>query len=260
MVSLNEPDTRIMKGRDGYKMGYNAQIGVDSKNKFIIYNEITKNTNDLDSLERNVRNQIKETGIRPQKVVADKGYNSINQIKNLERIGIDCYIAQYTENENKVEYNYNEENDIIICPGNKVFTNTNKTRLDRHQTYKLFRTTDYSDCKDCKNFDKCKRNNKGIVTVHLNTDYKFNDYFKSKMKTLNAVQLIDERKEIVEHVFANLKYLIGRLGFTIKGIKNVQTAFDIFEISYNIKHLCNLNIFDKSVLLQQLEIYFDSKK
>jgi uncharacterized protein (UPF0297 family) len=260
LVCLNEPDTRMMKGRDGYKMGYNAQIGVDSKHKFIVFNEIINETNDTGSLERNVKTQIKETGIRPQKVVADKGYNVINQIKNLERKGIDCYIPQHTESENKVKYNYNEEKNIIICSGNKIFTTTNKIKLDRHQKYKLFRTTDYSDCKDCKNFDKCIRNKKGIVTVHLNLDYKFINYFKTKMKTLKAIQLIDERKEIVEHVFANLKSLIGRLGFTIKGIRNVQTAFDIFEISYNIKHLCNLNIFDKSVLLQQLEIYFDSKK
>lgn len=248
-----------MKGRDGYKMGYNAQIGVDSKHKFIIYNEIINEANDIGSLERNVITQIKETRIKPKRVITDKGYNVINQIKNLETNDFDCYISQFKEEKNKVEYIYDEENDCFSCPKNKIFTNTEKTKIDKANEYKLYRSNDYSDCKDCENFKKCKRDKKGVVTIHQNTEYKFIDEFKTKMKTEKAKKFIGIRKTIVEHVFGNLKYQIGRVGFTIKGIKNVQTVFDIFEISYNVKHLCNLEIFDRTIITQQLEIYFNSK-
>ncbi len=249
-----------MKGRDGFKMGYNAQIGVDSKHKFIVFNEIINETNDTGSLDRNVKNQIEETGIRPKQIVADKGYNVINQIKNLEENGIDCYVNQYQEDELMVKIPYFEEANCFICPMNKVFTDDDKTKITDGVKYKLYKANEHPNCKDCKFSYKCRISLKNINNLYLNPEYRFINYFKTKMKTSLAVSILDERKEIVEHVFANLKYLIGRLGFTIKGIKNVQTAFDIFEISYNIKHLCNLNIFDKRILLQQLKIYFDSKK
>jgi len=65
-ISLNDVDANLMRSRDGKIPAYNAQIGVDGKNKMILLSEITTEENDKQLLKKDVDKIKEQMGIEPE--------------------------------------------------------------------------------------------------------------------------------------------------------------------------------------------------
>jgi len=91
--NFTDPESRIMKNSDkAYIQGYNAQAAVDSANQIIVAAEITNQAADVNHLEFMVQAVKTNTGHNPKEVSADAGYFSEDNIRLLEKEGIDAYI------------------------------------------------------------------------------------------------------------------------------------------------------------------------
>jgi transposase len=91
--NFTDPDSRIMKTRDGFVQGYNGQLAVDAESQVIVAQDVTQSANDVQQLKPMVA-QIKEnTGRQTSELSADAGYCSENNIKELNRRRIEGYIA-----------------------------------------------------------------------------------------------------------------------------------------------------------------------
>jgi len=91
--NFTDPDSRIMKGPDGFVQAYNCQAAVDAQSQIIVAQEVTQATNDKRELVPMVM-QIKEnTGHKAQEISADAGYCSEENLKELNRRRIDGYVA-----------------------------------------------------------------------------------------------------------------------------------------------------------------------
>jgi hypothetical protein len=153
-----------------------------------------------------------------------------------------------------IEISYNKEEDIYVCENKKIFVKTAQIREEKLQIYHIYKC---KDCKGCKLKSRCtsaKSNQRELYISTLKDEIK---EFKEKMKTDKAVSILLKRKYI-EHLNANLKAVFSRKGFSFVGIKQVQNFVNLCVLTYNIKHLCNIE--NQDVILQQLEIYFNSKK
>jgi len=91
--NFTDPESRIMKTRNGYEQAYNAQAAVDASDQVIVAADVTAQQNDnaqlvpmLDQIEAN-------TGAKPQQVSADAGYCSEENIAALDEKKIDAYVA-----------------------------------------------------------------------------------------------------------------------------------------------------------------------
>jgi len=91
--NFTDPESRIMKNADkAYIQGYNAQAAVDSTSQIIVAAEVTNQAADVNHLEFMVQSVKTNTGHSPKELSADAGYFSEDNIRLLEKEGIDAYI------------------------------------------------------------------------------------------------------------------------------------------------------------------------
>ena len=91
--NFTDPESRIMKGRDGFIQGYNAQAAVDAGHQVIVAQDLTANASDQGQLEPMVDAIKTNTGRKPRELSADTGYCSEDNLKALADRNIRGYIA-----------------------------------------------------------------------------------------------------------------------------------------------------------------------
>ncbi|MBM3703173.1 MAG: transposase, partial [Actinobacteria bacterium] len=88
-ISYADTDARIMKKGGDFAYCYNAQVSVDSKDQIIVGQHLTQNVNDKKELGRAIDEIEKNTGKTPEKLSADSGYLSQDNISTLKENNID---------------------------------------------------------------------------------------------------------------------------------------------------------------------------
>jgi transposase len=91
--NFTDPESRIMKSKDGFVQAYNAQAAVDGEAQIIVAQDVTQSSVDCgqlvpmtDAIETNL-------GRKPEQLSADAGYCSEANLEALESRGIDAYVA-----------------------------------------------------------------------------------------------------------------------------------------------------------------------
>jgi transposase len=91
--NFTDPESRIMKSKDGFVQAYNAQIAVDAEAQIIVAQYVTQSASDsgqlvplTDAIEANL-------GRKPRELSADAGYCSEGNLAALEERSIDGYVA-----------------------------------------------------------------------------------------------------------------------------------------------------------------------
>jgi transposase len=91
--NFTDPESRIMKTKDGFIQGYNAQAAVDAEHQIIVSCDLTNQGTDSAQLLPLI-DQIKaNTEVLPKQVSADAGYASDANLKGLEEREIDGFVA-----------------------------------------------------------------------------------------------------------------------------------------------------------------------
>jgi transposase len=123
--NFTDPESRIMKGGDGFVQGYNAQAAVEAVLQLIVGQAVTQAANDKEQIKPMMQVIAKQSGQRPEAILTDSGYCSEENLEHLEAGGewgcpIDAYIA--TGKQKHGEYR-------LPCPRGPLPKNT--TRVDR---------------------------------------------------------------------------------------------------------------------------------
>ena len=91
--NFTDPESRIMKSKDGFVQAYNAQAAVDAEAQIIVAHDVTQSPVDCgqlvpmtDAIETNL-------GRKPEQLSADAGYCSEANLEALEKRTIDAYVA-----------------------------------------------------------------------------------------------------------------------------------------------------------------------
>jgi transposase len=82
--NFTDPESRIMKGADGFVQGYNAQASVEPEMLLIVGQSVTEAANDKQQLEPMVEAIEQQSGQRPKALLADSGYCSEENLAYLE--------------------------------------------------------------------------------------------------------------------------------------------------------------------------------
>lgn len=82
--NFTDPESRIMKGADGFVQGYNAQAAVEPTLLLIVGQAITEATNDKKQLIPMLEHIEQQSGQRPEAILADSGYCSEENLEHLE--------------------------------------------------------------------------------------------------------------------------------------------------------------------------------
>ncbi len=88
--NFTDPESRIMKGPDGFVQAYDAQIAVESVCQLIVGQAVTQDANDKRQLTPIITAVVEQFGERPTQVLADSGYCSE---ANLTTADVDLFLA-----------------------------------------------------------------------------------------------------------------------------------------------------------------------
>lgn len=91
--NFTDPESRIMKTKDGYQQSYNCQAAVDAESQVIVACCVTNRQNDGDELMPMVDQIQAHTGEYPAEISADAGYCSEDNLEGLEEIQVRGYVA-----------------------------------------------------------------------------------------------------------------------------------------------------------------------
>jgi transposase len=91
--NFTDPESRIMKGADGFVQAYNAQIVVEEGCQLIVAQGVTQEANDKKQTIPMVEAIQEQAEQMPNQLLADSGYCSDENLKILEDKPIDVYIA-----------------------------------------------------------------------------------------------------------------------------------------------------------------------
>lgn len=93
--NFTDPESRIMKdsATKGFVQGYNCQVAVDAGSQVIVAADATNESNDRQQVSVMVEQVEVNLGRKPKELSADCGYCSKENLKYLERQGIDGFIA-----------------------------------------------------------------------------------------------------------------------------------------------------------------------
>jgi hypothetical protein len=179
----------------------------------------------------------------PDKLSADNGYSSGNNLQAFEQSGVDAYIATDRGEKDhklplnaserklvKADFDYHEDTNTFTCPGGQVLTMISESKHgDR-----VYQGRD-EVCAACPFHGRCCQSEKGRART-INTDDKehLRQDMNRKMGTSAAQAVYKQRKVIVEPVFGQIKNN-GFRGFSVRGKEKVAGEFSMVCAAHNFK-------------------------
>ena len=244
-ISFADKEARIMGKKGDFDYRYNAQISVDSDNQIIVGQHLSQNANDKQELKPALE-QVKETtGELPDKLSADNGYMSGDNLAVLDESPVDIYIAtDKGEKENKIplseserklvkaDFDYNEEENTFTCPGGQILEMKRESE-DGKRTYQ----GEAEACANCLYQIRCCQSQKGNARSITSDDKEpLRQQMNSKMEKDDSKAVYKERKIIVEPVFGQIKNT-GFRGFSVRGKEKAAGEFSLVCATHNIKKI-----------------------
>jgi transposase len=95
--NFTDPESRIMKGPDGFVQAYNVQVAVDEW-QLIVGQAVTQDTNDKKQLLPMITTVAQQSGDTPTQLLADAGYCSEENLAAIADTSIDAYISTRKQN------------------------------------------------------------------------------------------------------------------------------------------------------------------
>jgi transposase len=91
--NFTDPESRMLKGADGFLQGYNTQIAVEPVFQLIVGQRVTQAANDKQQMVPLVEAIEEQSGQKPEGVLADNGYCSDENLKYLARKRMEGFVA-----------------------------------------------------------------------------------------------------------------------------------------------------------------------
>ena len=92
--NFTDPESWIMRtSSEGFQQSYNAQVVVEGENQLVVGTGVTNNASDQGRLIPMIDEAAAVCGETPEEVLADAGYGNEQDLGELERRGVDGYVA-----------------------------------------------------------------------------------------------------------------------------------------------------------------------
>jgi len=237
-ISYADTDAKIMKRAKDFAYCYNAQISVDEKSQIIVGQHLTQNANDKKELGRAIDEIKDSTGKVPEKISADSGYCSSDNILAVKDENIDGYIATGKGEKDlpkisdkkigKKNFSYDSGKDIFICPAGNVL------KLKSTGKRKIYKGCEI--CKGCSFKNKCSVSSGNNATLYTDNNGIVLAKMSEKMKSKSSKKIYRKRKTIVEPVFGQIK-TGGFKRFSLRGLEKAGGEFSLVCAVSNFKKI-----------------------
>jgi len=244
-ISFADKDARIMGKQGDFDYRYNPQISVDSDAQIIVGQHLSQNANDKQELKPALEQVEETTGQPPDKLSADNGYLSGDNLEALKGSSVEVYIAtDKGEKRDKIplsesgrklvkaDFEYDEKTNSFTCPGGHRLELkwASKDGTRRYQG-------EAKTCANCPYQPRCCQSKKAQVrSITCDDQEPLRQQMNRKMEKDDSKVVYKERKVIVEPVFGQIKNT-GFRGFSVRGKEKVAGEFSLVCAVHNIKKI-----------------------
>jgi hypothetical protein len=239
-ISLTDPDARAMHSSSRIGVGYNIQIAVDTKHKLIAEQQVHNKVSDLGLLTETANAARENLGVDQIDVVADRGYYKIEDIEDCEAVGVTPYVPKPLRGSavkngffTKEQFQYDADADILTCPGGQKLEPKYKGKVRDNGT-NIY--VNRQACKACELRARCTK-----AAFRKVIRYENEAVLDRMAARLGAKpEVLDQRRECVEHPFGSIKQWMGQKDFLTRWIENVRGEFSLTALAYNIRRALTL--------------------
>jgi transposase len=238
-ISLTDPDSRAMAAHTKVGVGYNIQVAVDAKHKLIVEQAVTNQVVDMGLLTETAEPAREILDVETIDVVADRGYFKAEDIEACEKAGCIPHVPKPQRGSSvregffrKDEFRYDAERDAYACPAGKMLTPI------RHGRLRDLEKIDYGNpnaCRDCPLRPRCTKDVRSVSRLENEAVL---DRMAERLKA--RPEILDHRREIVEHPFGSIKQWMYQGAFLMRGLANVRAEFSLTALAYNLRRALNI--------------------
>ena len=239
-ISLTDPDSRAMAAHTRVAVGYNVQIAVDVKHKLIVEQQVTNQVVDMGLLTQTAEPAKEILGVETIAVVADKGYFKIQDIEACEKAGIEPYVPRPQRGPSvkaglfrKDEFQYDAGSDSYVCPAGQRLHPYSSSLL---RGLKKINYVNKLACDDCAIRSRCTGGK--FRTVSRLENEAVLDRMQARLA--KRPDVLDRRRETVEHPFGSIKQWMNQGAFLMRGLKKVRAEFSLTALAYNLRRVLNI--------------------
>ncbi len=243
-LSLTDPDSRSMKsaGKGSGMVGYNVQCAVEPQHHLIVAHEVTNIGTDRGQLCDMAQRARHAMAVRKLSTVADRGYFSGPEILACERLGITTYVARTMTSDNKKmgffdknDFLYEPEHDRYRCPAGEYLTRRMVTVEAGLITYAYWAPD--PTCRQCAMKTRCTKSSQSRRVRRWEHEPVV-DAVQARLD--EAPEMMQLRRQTVEHPFGTLKAWMGATHFLTKTLPRVRAEMSLQVLAYNMKRVINM--------------------
>ncbi|NQT32891.1 MAG: IS1182 family transposase [Candidatus Omnitrophica bacterium] len=248
--NLTDPESRVMTDKRGVKNpDYNTQNAVDDKCGVLTAVNVINESSDKDELIPMKEMSKKNTGQAHKNTLIDCGYSDK---KKYEEIAADKDTEYYmpdrtmysckTNKYSKWNFAYDEERDVYFCPEGEELIFVRISRDRKNHQFRLYRK---DGCENCKAREKCikKTKKKGkprktyYRTISIYPEDRLIKEMRAKLDSKEGKKIYQRRMATVETVHGDMQKNRGFLQFYLRGLKKVNTEYNLLGIAHNIRKI-----------------------
>ncbi len=234
---LTESEARLMRTPHGHQVAYNAQTVVDAEHKLIVAFDLTNEGNDQQQLHPMAVQGKDAVGVAEVTVVADTGYSNGEHGARCEQDGITAIVprAETVNPKGKQYFSrdrfiYDPATDSWCCPAGETLSLYKTSRTQQKKEY----TT--RACDTCSLKAQCTKAARRVIVRHF-----YEDAREAMHQRATAdPNWMKHRREMAEHPFGTMKWLMGLPRFLVRGLKKAKAELALGVLSYNLKRVINI--------------------
>lgn len=247
---IGENEARLMRiARHGHQVAYNAQTAVDAKHGLIAAFELTSDCNDQCQLLPMAKAAKAALEVETLTVIADTGYSNGEQGQACQDAGITAAVPrQKTTNPKDTDlfsrdaFTYDAPRDCWTCPAGQTLGLTYTSHSEQKNYYST------KACGDCALKAQCTKAKNRKIVRHFYEDARE----AMHQRTIQDSTLMKRRRELVEHPFGTIKWMMGFPRFLLRGLKKAKAELALLVLGFNLKR--SVTILGVRALLEALKI------
>jgi len=242
--NTTDPDSCIVKSRQGTHAGYNAQITVDDAHGLIVHSDVVNESNDINQFAKQIKAAEEIIEKQVTNACADNGYVNYEQLKQVSNAGTTVIVpskkqAQHKRIDNpfdKEQFCYDMRTDQYRCPAGQLLE-LKKIRQDKQ--VKVYRIKQTKMCRRCQYYNQCTNSKHGReIHRYLDEEYRAqiaHCYAQPENQTIYA-----RRKTKAELPFGHMKYNLKAGAFLLRGLLGARAELSLLGCCFNISRMITL--------------------
>jgi transposase len=252
--NLTDADAQLMKSRQGFVAGYNAQVMVSPLDPaaagtgglFITATAVDNCPADQDQLLPMIAQAEENTESSADLTLADGGYHSGPNLVACAEQGHPIAMPESNRPAGKAPapyskeaFRYASETDTYICPEGETLEFAGEKHREGRSASRVYRAS-RRICVACPAFGICTKDRRHGRMLEIGPQEEALRTHRVWMATAKVRAAYRRRKQLPEPTFGILKEQQDARRFLLRGIDNVRAEWTVLATAFNLRTLCRL--------------------